>query len=70
MSYTSLTEKLKILPEDCLKEIDNYVEYVIYKFGIQNKEKTSVNNMSKFFGSINNNKDGLAIQKALRNEWN
>ncbi len=69
MTYASLTEKIKLLPEECLEEIDNYIDYVLFKTKKQN-ENVSNNNMSKYFGSISLKEDGLTIQKALRDEWN
>ena len=69
MTHASLADKIKLLPEDCLDEIDNYIDYVLFKTK-NKKEQNSSNNISKYFGSISINKDGLAIQKALRDEWN
>lgn len=67
MTYASITNKIKLLSEDCLDEIDNYIEYVLFK---TKKEHIPNKNMSKYFGCISIKEDGLAIQKALRDEWN
>ncbi len=64
MTHASLADKIKLLPEDCLDEIDNYIDYVLFK--TQNKkEKTSSNNISKYFGSISIKEDGLAILRGM-----
>ena len=69
MTHAFLADKIKLLPEDCLDEIDNYIDYVLFKTKNKNEQNSS-NNISKYFGSISINEDGLAIQKALRDEWN
>lgn len=69
MTYNSLTQKINSLPEYCLDEIENYIEYVLFKVKKESDLKNK-NNLSKYFGSINIKEDGLSIQKALRDEWN
>ena len=69
MSYDSMVEQIKSVPQECLEEIENYIQFVIYRHTLSvksNKDK----NLSKYFGTVNFQKDGLSIQKELRNEWN
>lgn len=32
MSYESVVEQLKILPEVCLDEVSKYLEFILYKY--------------------------------------
>ena len=64
MSYDTMVEKIKTIPQECLADIENYIQFVLYRY---NQNKT---NLSKYFGSVNFQKDGLSIQKEMRNEWN
>ena len=41
MSYETLLEQIKAAPEECLDEISNYVNYVIYRYEKQNEKPTS-----------------------------
>ena len=66
MTYASLAKKIKSLPEDCLDEIDNYIDFVIFKTK-KNSKTGSEKNMAKFFGSVPIKEDGLAFQKDIRN---
>ncbi len=69
MSYDSMVEQIKSVPQECLEEIENYIQFVLYRYTLTvkaNQEK----NLSKYFGSVNFKKDGLSIQKEMRNEWN
>lgn len=69
MSYEAIVEKLKTVPEECLVDIENYIQFVLYRYSQKLKtEKTP--NLSKYFGSVNFKKDGLAIQADMREEWN
>ena len=69
MSYDTMVEQIKSVPQECLEEIENYIQFVLYRYALtvkSNKEK----NLSKHFGTVNFHKDGLSIQKEMRNEWN
>ena len=68
MSYDSMVEQIKSVTQECLEEIENYIQFVIYRHTLSvksNKDK----NLSKYFGTVNFQKDGLSIQKEMRNEW-
>ena len=69
MTYASLTKKIKSLPEECLDEIDNYIDFVLYKSKKTHKRRSD-KDMAKYFGCISCKEDGLAFQKEIRNEWN
>ena len=69
MSYDAMMDQIKTVPQECLGEIENYIQFVLYKHA--NSIKTSGNkNLSKYFGSVNFSKDALAIQEEMRDEWN
>ena len=68
MSYDSMVEQIKSVPQEYLEEIENYIQYILYRHSIASTTKNK--DLSKYFGSVNFPKDGLAIQKELRNEWN
>lgn len=63
-----MVEQIKSVPQECLEEIENYIQYILYRYSIVTTTKNK--DLSKYFGSVNFPKDGLAIQKELRNEWN
>ena len=69
MSYDSMVEQIKAVPQEYLEEIENYIQFVLYRYTLSvksNKDK----NLSKYFGTVNFQKDGLSIQKEMSNEWN
>ena len=41
MSYETILEQIKDLPEECLDEISNYVSYVVYRYEKQKTEAES-----------------------------
>lgn len=69
MSYDTMVEQIKAVPQECLEEIENYIQFVLYRYTL-NVETNKDKNLSKYFGTVNFQKDGLSIQKELRNEWN
>mgnify|MGYP003552350535 FL=1 len=69
MSYDSMVEQIKSVPQECLEEIENYIQYILYRHSIASTT-TKNKDLSKYFGSVNFRKDGLSIQKEIRNEWN
>ena len=43
MSYASVIDKIKMLPDDSLNEAENYIEFLLYKLkNNQDKKKTKV----------------------------
>lgn len=69
MSYEAVLKQVKSVPEACLDEISNYIDYVIYRYEKQETEKKK-GNLSEFFGTMKIDGDPLEIQKEMRNEWN
>ena len=69
MSYDTIVEQIKAVPQECLVDIENYIQFVLYRYN-QNVKTENKTNLSKYFGSVSFNKDGLSIQKEMRNEWN
>ena len=69
MSYDTMVEQIKTLPQECLVDIENYIQFVLYRYN-QNVKASSNKNLSKHFGSIRFSNDALAIQKELRDDWN
>lgn len=52
MSYDSMVEQIKSVPQECLEEIGNYIQFVFYRYTLTvkaNQEK----NLSKYFDSVN-----------------
>lgn len=69
MSYDTMVEQIKAVPPECLVEIENYIQFVLYRYS-QTSKANKAKNLSKHFGSITFKKDALVIQKEIRNEWN
>ena len=69
MSYDSMVEQIKAVPQEYLEEIENYIQFVLYRYTLSGKSNKN-KNLSKYFGTVNFQKDGLSIQKEMRNEWN
>ena len=69
MVYETLVEQIKTVPQECLADIENYVQYILYRYN-QSAEKEKYTDLSKYFGSVKFNQDALKIQKGMRNEWN
>jgi hypothetical protein len=68
MSYETLAERIRLLPEDCLDEISNYVEFIIFRRKSQ-KDKMKDVDLKMFFGSVKSLPDGLKLQRSMRDEW-
>ena len=69
MSYDSMVEQIKSVPQECLEEIENYIQYILYRHSIVTTT-TKNKDLSKYFCSVNFPQDCLSIQKEIRNEWN
>ncbi|MBR3812795.1 MAG: hypothetical protein IKK38_02865 [Spirochaetaceae bacterium] len=68
MSYDTMVEKIKAVPQECLVDIENYIQFVLYRYN-QNIQVNKNKNLAKHFGTVTFNKDALTIQKEMRNEW-
>ena len=69
LSYDAMVEQIKAVPQECLVDIENYIQFVLYRYNKNLDEKRN-RNLSKYFGSISFKNDALVIQKKMRNEWN
>ena len=65
MSYLALQQRLSDIPEDCIDEVIDFVDFIIAK-----KAKETDYDCSSLFGKSKSNIDGLELQRRLRNEWN
>ena len=66
MSYATIEEQLRSLPEEYLDEISSYIEFIIFKHQMKEKKKPD---LSEYFGSVSTLSDGMDIQRSLRDEW-
>ena len=69
MSYDTLERQIRMLPEDCLEEVSQYIEFIVYRMQMR-KEKDQPHDMSAYFGILKDMPDGLEAQRRLRDEWN
>ena len=69
MSHATLEKQIQSLPEDCLDEVANYIEYVLFRRKAK-KETDQSADLSKFFGSVPGLADGMDFQRRARDEWN
>ena len=69
MTYDTMVEQIKNVPQECLVDIENYIQFVLYRYN-RNVETEKTPNLSKYFGSVKFKKDALSFQKEIRNEWN
>ena len=68
MSYATLERQIRSLPESCLEEVSRYIDFVIYK---QEKANSKEQNLSRYFGCLKSSlRDGLEMQRQMRDEWN
>ena len=68
MSYSMLEAQIRTLPEDCLEEVSQYIEFVLFRIS-KAKTKQGNNDLGDFFGSIMSLPDGLEFQREVRDEW-
>ena len=65
MSYDALEKKIRQIPERYLDEVSCFVDYIIYKSNTK-KDNQKESDLSKYFGSVKFDLDGLEIQKGMR----
>ncbi len=68
MSYLTLEEQIRKVPEEYLSDISSYIDYILFR--ANNKTTNTDPDIKKFFGSLKIGQDGMRIQKELRDEWN
>ena len=68
MTYDTLFEQIKAVPQEYLANIENYIGYVLYQRK-KDIEMSLQHDLSKHLGSIKMQCDALTMQKELRDEW-
>lgn len=68
MSYATLEKQIRDLPEECLDEVSNYIEFILFRMQMK-KETSSVQDKSEFFGILKDIPDGMYLQRRMRDEW-
>ena len=68
MSYATLEEQIRSLPEEYLDEVSRYVEFVLFRYE-HRKPETKRKDLGTFFGRLSSLSDGLAFQRRMRDEW-
>ena len=65
MSYDSVIEQVKSVPEECLDDISRYINNVVNMHSRKNKKS----GLREFYGALHISGDPLEIQKHMRDEW-
>ncbi len=65
MSYATLEEQIHALPTECLDDVANDIEFLLYKKQ-HAQPKTQPDDLTKFFGCLKELPDGLALQRGMR----
>lgn len=68
MSYDTLEKQIRMLPEECLDDVSHYIEFIIYRLRLRDKERQA-SDLTEFYGVLNQMPDGLKMQRELRDEW-
>ena len=68
MSYEAMVEQIKTLPQECMVDIENYIQFILYRYNLNCRTEKN-KKLSKYFGSVNFNKDSLALQQEMIDEW-
>ena len=68
MSYATLEKQIRSLPEECLDEVSNYIDFILFRMKMKNDDSIIQDN-SIFFGVLENIPDGMDLQRSMRDEW-
>ena len=68
MSYAAIEKQIRSLPEECLDEVSNYIEFMLFRMQMK-KDHAVSQDKSKFFGILKDIPDGMNFQGSMRNEW-
>jgi len=68
MSYATLEKQIRDLPEECLDEVSNYIEFLLFRMQMK-KGNSSIQDKSEYFGILKDIPDGLDLQRRVRDEW-
>ena len=66
MTYTKLEEKLRALPEECLEEVSQYVEFVLFKYEKEKKNENACLRNCKYRCVA---QFGRALRSGRRGRW-
>ena len=61
-----MKERIQSVPEEYLDEISEYIDYILFKVNRQKEENPQ--NVSRYFGCISKEIDGIKVQRSIRNE--
>ncbi|MBQ1311232.1 MAG: DUF2281 domain-containing protein [Blautia sp.] len=65
MSYATIEKQIRSLPEECLDEVSNYIDFLLFKMQM-NKDDSVIQDNSKYFGVLKSIPDGLDLQRSMR----
>ena len=68
MSYASLEQQIHSLPESCLEEVSNYIDFVLFRERMRNQSDRA-SDISSFFGALPDLPDGTELLRSMRDEW-
>ncbi|MBO5731877.1 MAG: hypothetical protein J6R67_11810 [Treponema sp.] len=68
MSYETILEQIKAVPEECLDEIAEMITFILYRYEQRISDVAVERSMDKYFGTIDLG-DGLELQRKMRSEW-
>ena len=68
MSYAALEKQIRALPEECLEDVSDYIDFILFKLRKKN-EHILTQDTQDFFGALKQLPDGMDLQRSLRNEW-
>jgi len=68
MSYASLEQQIHSLPENCLEEVSNYIDFILFRERMR-KQTDRSSDVSSFFGALPDLPDGTELQRSMRDEW-
>lgn len=69
MSYDTVLNQIKSLPEKYLDELSAMIQSLIYRYEQEMMQSTGNQGLGEYFGVLDLG-DGLSIQREVRNEWN
>ncbi|MBR0032980.1 MAG: hypothetical protein IJP61_11960 [Treponema sp.] len=70
MSYETVLEQVRSVPEEYLDEVSDMIGYILYRHEKQTERQQKKSGLAEFFGSMQIDIDPLDIQREMRNEWN
>ena len=68
MSYAAVEQKLRDLPEDCMDDIAEYIDFLLFRRR-KGMGREADRDLSGYFGAVKTLGDGLTAQRRMRDEW-